>query len=50
MKKLLKITGIIIAIAVIAIAIFYYKNNESLPVGKQGKDADALATKMLKQP
>jgi len=47
MKKLLKITGIILAIAVIAVAIFYYKNNESLPLGKQGKDADALATKML---
>jgi len=47
MKKLLRFTGIIIAIAVIVIAIFYYKNNESLPVGKQGEDADALASKML---
>lgn len=47
MKKILKVTGIILAIVVIAIAIFYYRNNEGLPVGKQGIEADALATKML---
>ena len=48
MKKLLKITGIILAIVFIAIAIFYYTKNEKLPEGKQGTEADALANKMLK--
>ncbi|MBL4643601.1 MAG: hypothetical protein JKY44_08430 [Flavobacteriaceae bacterium] len=47
MKKVLKVLGIFVAILAIVIAIFYYKNNESLPIGVQGKEADNLATKML---
>jgi len=35
-----------LAILAIVIAIFYYKNNEDLPTGIEGKEADALATKM----
>ena len=47
MKKILKGLGILLAILVIVFAIFYFKNNESLPLGKKGKEADELATKML---
>jgi len=47
MKKVLKILGIFLAILAIVIAFFYYKNNEALPMGIQGKEADNLATKML---
>jgi hypothetical protein len=47
MKKLLKVLGIILAMLAIVIAIFYVINNESLPTGVQGKEADALASKML---
>ena len=47
MKKVLKIIGIFLAILAVVIAFFYYKNNESLPIGVQGKAADNLATKML---
>lgn len=47
MKKVLKVLGIFLAILAIVIAIFYYKNNEPLPIGVEGKDADNLATKML---
>ena len=47
MKKVLKIFGVFLAILVILIAVFYVANNESLPEGKQGKEADALANKML---
>ena len=47
MKKAGKIFGIVLAILVLVIAIFYYKNNEALPEGVAGKEADALARKML---
>lgn len=47
MKKLFKILGVIILLLVIALGIFYFVNNEPLPKGKQGKEADALANKML---
>ena len=47
MRKLFKIIGILILAVGIAIALYYYANNESLPTGKQGIEADALATKML---
>lgn len=47
MKKVFKGLGIILAILVIVIAIFYFKNNESIPNGVQGKNADDLANKML---
>ncbi len=47
MKKFLKGLGIVLAILAIVIAIFYFKNNESLPEGKEGTNADLLAQKML---
>lgn len=47
MKRILKALGIIVALLLIAAAIFYFINNEKLPEGKQGPEADALATKML---
>lgn len=47
MKKVLKALGIFLAILAIVIAIFYYKNNETLPIGVQGIEADNLAKKML---
>jgi len=48
MKKLFKILGALLLIGAIVLAVFYFKNNESLPTGEQGPKADALATKMLK--
>ena len=47
MKKVLKFIGIFLAILMVGVAIFYFTNNESLPTGLKGKDADALANKML---
>ena len=47
MKKAGKIFGIILAILVLVVAFFYYKNNEVLPKGIVGKEADVLARKML---
>jgi hypothetical protein len=47
MKKGLKFLGILLAILAIGVAIFYVVNNESIPKGTQGKEADELATKML---
>ena len=47
MKKVLKAVGIFLALLVVGVAIFYFTNNESLPKGIEGKEADALATKML---
>tara|TARA_B110000908_G_scaffold142514_1_gene170756 strand:- start:2473 stop:3750 length:1278 start_codon:yes stop_codon:yes gene_type:complete len=47
MKKFFKISGSILFVLIAAGAIFYFAKNESLPQGKQGKEADALATKML---
>lgn len=47
MKKILKILGIILLLIIGVATYFYVSNNESLPTGKQGKEADALATKML---
>lgn len=48
MKKILKFIGILLLLLILAGGIFYLVVNESLPKGKQGKDADELATKMLK--
>ena len=48
MKKNFKILAITLAILVIIVAIFYVSINESLPKGAEGKEADALANKMLK--
>lgn len=47
MKKFFKFLGIFIVIVIAAIAIYYFVNNESLPEGKKGADAEILANKML---
>ncbi|MFY0604980.1 MAG: hypothetical protein JXQ93_13695 [Flavobacteriaceae bacterium] len=47
MKKFLKILGSIIAILILVVAVYYFANNESLPKGVEGKEADMLAMKML---
>ena len=47
MKKFLKIIGAIL-ICIFLFGVFYYFiNNEKLPEGKKGKEADALAIKMF---
>ena len=47
MKKFLKIVGILLLLLLLFISAFYFINNEKLPEGKKGKEADALAIKML---
>lgn len=47
MKKIVKIIGAIVLLAVIALGVLYYTSNEDLPNGKEGVEADALASKML---
>ncbi|WGH76166.1 hypothetical protein P8625_03080 [Tenacibaculum tangerinum] len=47
-KKLLKVLAALFLIGVVALTAVYFMNDESLPKGKQGAEADALATKMLK--
>lgn len=47
MKKFFKSLGILIVLFFVAAFIFYFAKNEALPKGKQGKEADALAVKML---
>ncbi|CAL2103151.1 conserved protein of unknown function [Tenacibaculum sp. 190130A14a] len=47
MKKLFKFLGILLLLIIIVIGAVYFINNEKLPEGKQGAEADALATKML---
>ena len=47
MKKFFKFIGILLLFLIVAGGIYYFVNNEPLPEGKQGKEADALATKML---
>ena len=47
MKKLFKFIGILLLLLFAAIAVYYFANNEPLPEGKKGKEADALAIKML---
>ena len=47
-KKILKIIAVIIALLTIGLAVLYFVNNENLPEGKNGNNADALALKMLK--
>lgn len=46
MKKFLKITVAIILLIIGFVTVYYFMNNEDLPQGKKGKDADALAIKM----
>lgn len=47
MKKLFTFIGVILLLLIAAVAIYYFANNESLPKGKKGKEADALAIKMF---
>ncbi len=47
MKKLFKFIGIILLLLMVAGGIYYFANNEPLPKGKKGKEADALAIKMF---
>ena len=49
MKKLIKYTAVLFLLLVAVLAICYFTYNEPLPNGKQGKQADALASKMLKE-
>ncbi|MFY0631598.1 MAG: hypothetical protein JXR05_14580 [Flavobacteriaceae bacterium] len=47
MKKLLKVIGILLLILIVIVGIYYFANNESLPEGTKGKEADELALKMV---
>lgn len=47
MKKFFKFLGVIIVLLIASIAIYYFVNNESLPEGTAGKEADELAQKMV---
>jgi hypothetical protein len=47
MKKFFKFIGIILLLLVVAIGVYYFANNEALPKGEKGKEADALAIKMF---
>lgn len=47
MKKFFKILGVLLVLLILFIVGYYLVNNEKLPEGKQGKEADALATKMF---
>lgn len=47
MKKFFKYLGGLILLLIVAGTIFYFAKNETLPKGAQGKEADALAIKML---
>ena len=47
MKKTLKIIGLLITVAIVAVGIYYIVNNEALPKGVQGKEAEELAEKMM---
>jgi hypothetical protein len=47
MKKFLKILGVIILLIVGFGVVYYFINNEDLPQGTKGKEADALAIKMF---
>ena len=47
MKKFLKIIGAIIILIIGFLVVYYFINNEELPKGEKGKEADALAIKMF---
>jgi len=47
MTKTLKIIVLLIVFVALLILGYFYANNEDLPTGKQGIEADALANKML---
>lgn len=46
-NKLLKAVGVIIVIIIVTIGIFYITNDEKMPIGNKGSEADTLANKML---
>ena len=48
MKHIFKYIKFFFLFIIVAGGIYYFANNESLPEGKKGKEADALANKMLK--
>lgn len=47
MKKVFKFIGILLLVLFVAVGVYYFVNNEPLPKGKKGKEADALAIKMF---
>jgi len=47
MKKFLKIIVLIITVSTVATVLYCFVNNESLPKGTYGKEADELAEKMM---
>ncbi|WP_298766530.1 hypothetical protein [uncultured Polaribacter sp.] len=47
MKKFFKFLAYTVLILFVGVLIFYFSKNEALPEGKKGKDADALAIKMI---
>lgn len=47
MKKFFKILGAIIVLIIGFLVVYYFINNEDIPEGKTGKEADALAIKMF---
>ena len=47
MKKILKIIGLFITVTMVAIILYCFAKNESLPSGTPGKEADELAEKMM---
>jgi hypothetical protein len=49
MKKVLKVIGSFLAILLVGVTIFYFIYNESIPKGTEGKEAEALASKMMKK-
>ena len=47
MKKFFKLLGALLVLFILFIVGYYLINNEKLPEGKKGKEADALAIKMF---
>ncbi|WP_036154782.1 hypothetical protein [Maribacter forsetii] len=47
LKKLFKLLGILILLAIISYGVLYYLYNEPLPTGESGPEADALAYRMF---
>ena len=47
MKKLFKFIGVVLVLLILVVSVYYFVNNEALPTGKKGKEADALAIKMF---
>ncbi|CAI8328580.1 MAG: Uncharacterised protein [Polaribacter sp. SA4-10] len=47
MKKIFKIIGILLLLFILSGVLFFVSKDEALPTGEKGKNADALALKML---